>query len=249
MSEYRLIETEQVSWYELPALTEWGLTHRFLLKPLNFRPATIEASLQTVLATCLPKDYRIVMGKQVHLATIATISTQPMEQVTLIPDTDGTMTDQMQVALLTKYADCIPILLFDPVKKVQASIHSGWRGTLQGIGQQALQQMIELYGCSPETIQIGYGPAIGFEEFEVTEEVYQQFWAYASDIPQAFRQKDATHWVIDTKCINRVRFEQLGILAQHQHDVAVSTVNDPRCQSYRRDQAAYGLMAVVSYLS
>ena len=247
MSDYRLVEAE-VAGYELPELTRLGLQHRFLLKPLNFRPVAFDQSVTQVATHFLPQNMPLVTGQQVHSANVAEVAVQDLASVTIIPDTDGTLTQQVGVALLAKYADCIPILLYDPVKKVHASVHSGWRGTLQGIGQKALQQMMDLYGCQPQNIRVGYGPAIGFEDFEVTAEVYQQFWAYASDIPQAFRQKDATHWLIDTKQINKVRFEQMGISAQHQYDVAVSTVQDPKCHSYRRDQADFGLMAVVSYM-
>jgi polyphenol oxidase len=68
-------------------------------------------------------------------------------------------------------ADCVPLLLFDPVKKVVAVIHAGWRGTVQHITSNTIKVMIDRFGSNPADILAGIGPSIGPCCYEVGEEV------------------------------------------------------------------------------
>ena len=106
--------------------------------------------------------------------------------------------------------DCIPIILFDPVKKVFALVHSGWPGTLQAIGQKALEVMMSQYDVTPSNLLIAYGPALSMEDFQVQEDVYRRFQPLEASNPQAFKQEDEHHWLIDTKGINKERFLAMG---------------------------------------
>ena len=75
-------------------------------------------------------------------------------------DVDGLITNTPGVALVTQYADCTPLLFFDPVKKVIASSHSGWRGTVKEIGKVTVQKMMDIFGSNPGDIIVGIGPCI-----------------------------------------------------------------------------------------
>ena len=67
------------------------------------------------------------------------------------------------------YADCIPVLLYDPVHRAIAAVHSGWRGTSLGIAPQAVAKMTALYGSDPGDILAAIGPGIGPCCFETHE--------------------------------------------------------------------------------
>lgn len=92
-----------------------------------------------------------------------------------IEDYDGLMTNCTEKLLVTCYADCVPLLFYDPVKNVIASVHSGWKGTIKRIGAEAVMKMKEVYGSDAADILVGIGPSIGPCCFEVGEDVYKEF--------------------------------------------------------------------------
>ena len=90
-------------------------------------------------------------------------------------DTDGMMTDITGQALMTFYADCVPLLIVDPVHKAIANVHSGWRGTIKGIGAKAVRMMHEVYGSNPSKMVAAIGPSICMDCFEVSKDVAEKF--------------------------------------------------------------------------
>ena len=89
---------------------------------------------------------------------------------------DGLITNEPGVALVCFAADCTPILFYDPVQRVVAAIHAGWRGTASGIVLKALVTMMSLYGAAPYTMRAAIGPAIGKCCFETDGDVARRFW-------------------------------------------------------------------------
>lgn len=92
-------------------------------------------------------------------------------------DVDGLMTNEPGVVLCTQYADCVPLFFVDPVKRVVATAHSGWKGTVAQIGAVTVQRMTEVYGCDPKDLLAGIAPSIGPCCFEVDEPVASAFAA------------------------------------------------------------------------
>lgn len=74
-------------------------------------------------------------------------------------------------------ADCVPVLLIDPKKRVAAAVHAGWRGTAGHIVQKTIQKMKEEFGCLADDIHAMIGPSISPEQFEVGQEVADEFIA------------------------------------------------------------------------
>lgn len=90
-------------------------------------------------------------------------------------DIDGLMTNEPGVVLCTQYADCVPLFFADPVKRVVATSHSGWKGTVAQIGAVTVRRMQEVYGSDPKDILAGIAPSIGPCCFEVDEPVAVAF--------------------------------------------------------------------------
>lgn len=90
-------------------------------------------------------------------------------------DIDGLLTDEPGVVLCTQYADCVPLLFVDPVKRVVGTSHSGWKGTVARIGAVTVERMCADYGCRREDILAGIAPSIGPCCFEVDTPVYEAF--------------------------------------------------------------------------
>lgn len=165
-----------------------------------------------------------------------------------IPSTDGLITDMNQICLLTRFADCVPIVLFDKKKKVQANIHSGWKGTLQKIGEKGVRVMKKNYNSKGEDIIALIGPSIGRNDFEVEWDVASRFIEIHGQIPEAVRKKNDMKYLVDLQLINRELLLKEGILEENIHIVPISTFSDKSFHSYRRDQASYGLMGMLTMI-
>lgn len=88
---------------------------------------------------------------------------------------DGLMTDIPGIAIAVYTADCLPILMVEPVKRVVAAIHAGWKGTLLNISGSGIDEMVKRFGCRPSEIRVISGPAIRHCCFEIREDVAGQF--------------------------------------------------------------------------
>jgi len=116
----------------------------------------------------------IVKNHQVHGRLVRPVTAEDVEASPALPaqfDADGLITDQPGLCLTVFSADCIPVLLYDPVKRVIAAVHAGWRGTALGIVHQAVTQMKQDYGCRPENILAAIGPGISPCCFETHSDV------------------------------------------------------------------------------
>lgn len=90
------------------------------------------------------------------------------------PKADGIITSDRDVPLVMRFADCAPLVLFDPVRQVIGLSHAGWRGTVAGVGPATVEAMREAFGCHPRDILAGIGPSIGPCCYEVGQEVIEQ---------------------------------------------------------------------------
>ncbi len=130
-------------------------------------------------------------------------------------DVDGLMTNEPGVVLCTQYADCVPLLFVDPVRRVVATSHSGWKGTVAQIGAVTVRRMQEVFGCDPKDILVGIAPSIGPCCFEVDRPVYDAFaeLPFADDTVLHDDHNGKFH--IDLWEVNRRILLSAGILAEH----------------------------------
>ncbi len=88
---------------------------------------------------------------------------------------DGLITNEPGVGVAVKTADCIPLLIADPVRGVAAAVHAGWRGAIRNIAAAALQALRDRHGCAPQDLHAALGPSIRACCFEVGPEVAVRF--------------------------------------------------------------------------
>lgn len=105
----------------------------------------------------------VVKNHQVHGKAVRVIASPeeavPLSQPGTFP-ADALVTDVPGVCLTVFSADCIPVLFFDPVRRVVGAAHAGWRGTAAGIAYETARTMVEQYGCAPENLLAAIGPGI-----------------------------------------------------------------------------------------
>ena len=121
----------------------------------------------------------IVGTDQTHTATVRVVDKKDAGHGVTIPksffDVDGLVTNDPDVILFVTCADCVPILFADPINKVVAAVHSGWRGTCAGIAVNALNIMTQQFGCDAKNIHVAIGPSICKDCYEVSDDLYQAF--------------------------------------------------------------------------
>lgn len=160
--------------------------------------------------------------------------------------TDGLYTNEPGVALVTFYADCVPLLFLDPVKKVIAASHSGWRGTVAEIGRLTVESLIKDFGCAPDNILAGIGPSIGPCCFEVDTPVASEFLKKPSWVKYVNRLSGSDKYKVDLWRVNKQILEDAGLLPGHIDCAPVCTrCNRELFYSHRRDGDRRGSMAAI----
>ncbi len=114
--------------------------------------------------------------KQVHEARVQVITRDlkgrgAFDYESGMDATDAMVTNEPGICLMVLLADCAPILLYDPVKRVIAAVHSGWKGTVKQISRETLRAMASEFGTSPADVITGIGPSIGQCCYQVGPEV------------------------------------------------------------------------------
>lgn len=110
---------------------------------------------------------------QVHSSNVVfTNKPRPRDQSYI--KADAIITNSKNVSLLMRFADCVPILLYDPIKNVIAMVHAGWIGTLDLIAYKTVMEMQTIFNCSPQNIMAGIGPSIGIDHYQVGDEVVEK---------------------------------------------------------------------------
>lgn len=110
---------------------------------------------------------------QVHSADVI-FADEPRPLDTDYQKADIMLTDNPQVTLFMRFADCTPILLHDPVAQVIGIVHSGWLGTVRGAARAAVLAMQDRYETNPADVLAAIGPAIGPDHYEIGEDVISQ---------------------------------------------------------------------------
>jgi YfiH family protein len=147
---------------------------------------------------------------QVHSAEVAsTDSPRPLNVPHL--KADAILTDRQEVTLFMRFADCVPILLVDPSRKVAGVAHAGWQGTVKRVAQAAVQAMQERYGCQVENILAGIGPSIGAHHYPIGPEVADQVRMVFGAEAEALLPPCNGAVQFDLWAANRLILEQAGI--------------------------------------
>ena len=145
-------------------------------------------------------------------------------------EADGLMTDVPGLGLVVFAADCLPVLLYDPVRQAVAAVHAGWRGTALGIVRRAVEQMGTCYGSRPEDILAAIGPGISRCCFETHEDVPNAMTeAMGAGALRCIEVLPNGKFHVDLKGLNTLWLERSGVDTAH---IAVS----PDCTVCRSDK-------------
>jgi YfiH family protein len=197
---------------------------------------------------------RIATCRQVHKDNVALIDEVPSS----LPEADAIVSLRPGVFPAIKTADCLAILLLDPVNKISAAIHAGWRGTALGITGKVTQFLMDRFGTDPGNLVASLGPAIGPCCYEVDEVALGPFRANVPDaerfisvkeVPVRGRSSIRKSYRLDLEAANQAALLSAGLPAENIYTAGMCTCcNSDLFYSYRRDGARSGRhIAVVGF--
>ena len=189
--------------------------------------------------------FYVVQPHQVHGTVIKEV-TDPFTTREELEGVDALITDVPGVAISVRTADCIPVLLYDPVHRAVAAVHDGWRGTVLRLSQKVIAEMHCRYGTNPADLKAVIGPGIGPESFQVGQEVVDAFALAGFPMEQILKDcgpkaptadnpmNGGLH--IDLWKANQWLLEEVGVQASNIQVTGICTyINNDRFYSARRE--------------
>ena len=200
-----------------------------------------------LLANALQYDgSTLVASQQVHDANAQIVTSEysgrgAFDWDSAIGETDALITNEKQLPVLIQVADCAPILMVDSVRGVLAVVHAGWRGAIGKIASQTIAKMNAEFGTTAEEIQVGIGPCLCAECFEIGFEV-------AREVPKGCLVGGFAKPHLDLRALI-----QMDLLAARVLPTRIETMNRcPRCEnelffSHRAQNGKAGRFGLVAW--
>jgi len=183
-----------------------------------------------------------VHGKRVHVVTSKDRGRGAADQVSAIPETDALITNVPGILLSSYYADCVPVMILDPVKKAIGLAHAGWKGTAMRIGSIALMAMSEAFGTDPGQCLAAIAPSIGGCCYEIDRTVVDSFDNYGFNPGPFITQAEGSHWRLDLREANRQTLVEFGVKPENITVTGVCTSCSPELFFSYRKSATCGRM-------
>lgn len=273
------VKNEEIQYLQFKKLLEYKniMSHAYTIGlDVNFRTAINgKSDVSSVQYKVARKSYKnickaigskyrnIIKPRQYHTNNIKIVKNKinvlaPDFNLKKYKETDGLITNRKNMVLSTTNADCILFLLFDPVKKVIANVHSGWKGTLQRIIVQAINKMINEFESSPKDIICCICPSIRKCHFVVGQDVKDEFQKQFGELEGCtyvdengntitinindIIEEHNGKWHIDTVLINKIIMQNLGLKSKNIIDSGIcSMCNSHLIHSYRNEKEGFGL--------
>lgn len=211
-------------------------------------PKHIEENRKALAETLGLDVSRLIVPHQIHSVESRMIAEEYFNlpeniRLQIIEGVDAVITNAKNVCIGVSTADCIPILIYDPEHHAAAAIHAGWRGTLKHIVMKTVKEMQLNFETDVAKLKAVIGPGISLKNFEVGQEVYDQFAQANFDmqrlaklypISQPKECEPPMKWHIDLKLSNRFDLETMGVQSENIIDEGICTYDSPDFFSARK---------------
>lgn len=162
---------------------------------------------------------------------------------------DALITRDRKVALVTYYADCVPVFFLDVKTPAIGLAHAGWRGTVSKIGQKTVIKMMKEFGSLPENILVGIGPCINSCCYEVDTPVVNSIKNAFVYWEKLIKECGKGKWMLDLVLANKKQLEEVGINPLNITESGFCTsCNNDLFYSYRKDKGTTGSLAAILQL-
>ncbi len=259
------IDTGKIEFLQFKRLLEHNeVNHAYVLSThdMNFRIGKdfrlieqVKDNLRVVCDECGFKFETIVRPDYDHTNNVDVIDfVDTSEEVPELKGkrflcTDGLVTDKKEITMMSTNADCLLILLYDPIKKVIGNVHAGWRGSFGKISKNAVSKMVEEYGCNPKDIEAYFSPSIRKCHFEVEDDVKtlcEDIFAYTGRIDEIIEKgeikENKQKYLIDNVLINKILLTESGLKESNIVDSGICSVcHKDKVHSRRAEGLNFGL--------
>ncbi|MBI3802325.1 MAG: peptidoglycan editing factor PgeF [Nitrospirae bacterium] len=237
MQPYQWVQNSGEGYIVLPKLSHPGVFHFFGTRFLS-DPGTVQTGPERIAS--------MIRLRQVHGDRICPVPEEAPEMKSPSEEVwagDALVTHRPYELITVRTADCVPVLLYDPIRRVVSATHAGWRGTVLNIAGKAVQEMTVRYGSDPNLLLAGIGPCIGPCCYEVGKEVWgevERKFAPGADV--VFHEGDGKA-KLDLARLNALQLIQAGLQADKIAFSGLCTACLPGLfYSYRRDGKKMGNM-------
>lgn len=254
-NHYTIVESNGKKFLKFPVLEQLNINHFFTTSDIMFHKyddltQTADSFNQIFSDFKMDKNIHFftsqVHSDNIELANLTNTNYRPHEIGFgyYFEDCDGLISNEKNTTLITKFADCTPIVLYDTKTHCIANLHSGWRGTSKQIFIKALSKMVTEFNSKLENIIVIIGPCIGALDFEVQNDVIDIFKNSFKNIniENFYTKKDSIHYMLDMQSIIERALLDYGILAQNIYTADISTYSSNFMHSFRRDGEKAGRM-------
>ncbi|WP_022819168.1 peptidoglycan editing factor PgeF [Fusobacterium russii] len=188
------------------------------------------------------KDKILFSGYQTHSDNIQVIDNLSK---TFFENTDGLLSSNKKAALLVKYADCLPIFIYDEKTDFFGAVHSGWEGSYKTIILKAISKIPNI---DLNSINIVFGVGISCKNYEVQEDFYLKFKEkFSAEIIKASFKKDGDKYFFDNQLFNFLLLKDFGIPENKIFMNQLCTFENNTFHSYRRDKDKSGRNGAIIY--
>lgn len=159
----------------------------------------------------------IIVPHQIHDDKILIIdetfsNKTDLEKVQSLNGIDALITNQRNICIGITTADCVPVLIYDTEKKILASVHAGWKGTVSKIAEKTVEKMMSVFGSNPDDLYVGIGPCISQTYFEVGDEVVDAFSHVGYLMEEiSYRNEETGKVHVDLQWTNKLILIEAGI--------------------------------------
>jgi len=201
-----------------------------------------------ILASYLNIDFKsMTIAEQTHSGNVAVISEEQRGKghtchENSVSNSDAMVTDVKNICVAILVADCVPIIFFDPQRRVIGVAHAGWRGTVRSVAANTVNTMVKRFGSLPEDITVGIGPSIGPCCYKVGPEVLSQVRAIFKTAPDFIKNesRDGTGY-LDLWSLNSMQLLNEGVLEKNIDIARICTAhNQQDFFSYRANMGETG---------
>ncbi len=174
-------------------------------------PTTVAINYERACLAVGVAPEQTVTCHQIHSAKVYVVDRANQQR--LMGRGDGLVTADPDIYLFMRFADCTPLLFFDPVREAVGTAHAGWRGTMQNVAGATVRAMVEALGCRPEHIMTVIGPAIGSCCYEVGPDVIDAARETFGDVTGLFEANAGRpgHAHFDMIAANRRQLVDAGV--------------------------------------
>jgi YfiH family protein len=239
-SDFVIRQAEGVRWLSFPLLDGFPfIFHGLTVKGRNPGSGSGEKATGELLRRVSRHEATVVSLSQMHRDECLAITSR--DQLRKRYSGDAVLTDRAGVVVSVAVADCLPIFLVNPKRKVIGMVHAGWRGTVLGIARRTIRKAKDRFGCQPGDFMLLLGPCIRSCCYRVSDQV-----AILFDRECVGRRRDGAPR-LDLVCANLKQFAACGVKEDKIFVVGGCTYCERKLfHSYRRDKENAGRM--IGYL-